>query len=94
MNNINGNDHIEYETARFQVSKNTYNMKIDNDIYNSYNIKIIYYLTVFYVLLIVFLFALLFYNTFIKDVKCKTLLEKHKENVANKKTNEDEFHYS
>jgi len=89
MNNINGNDHIEYETARFQVSKNTYNMKIDNDIYNSYNIKIIYYLTVFYVLLIVFLFALLFYNTFIKDVKCKTLLEKHKENVANKKTNED-----
>ena len=66
LKNINGNDNIEYETARFQVANNAYRMKLENDIYyNSNHIKLIYYLSTFYLLLIIFLFALLFYNTFI-----------------------------
>ena len=60
-----GNLHTEFETPRFQISKNIYNLHMDNDIYNSKS----YIIIIFVFSIIFFLYSLVIlydYNDILK----------------------------
>lgn len=74
LNKISGNDYIEYETIRYQISNNIDKIKLSNDVYNkSKYVSLIYYLSIFYFIIIILSFGVLFYETFIKNQQCPSL---------------------